>query len=120
MKMYVGIEWVDKPKTIPVLNPYDGSQVDTVPRADADDIDTIGDEALDQRRFEIGRAQPAIITDSDPASAGLAQNMPVGSSDRPRVGVRQSRSDDPADVVFAQDRRVETMAHRKSVSDVGD
>ena len=39
MKMYVGIEWVDKPKTIPVLNPYDGSQVDTVPRADADDIE---------------------------------------------------------------------------------
>ena len=39
MKMYVGTEWVDKPKTIPVLNPYDGSQVDTVPRADGDDIE---------------------------------------------------------------------------------
>jgi acyl-CoA reductase-like NAD-dependent aldehyde dehydrogenase len=39
MKMYVGTEWVDKPKTIPVINPYDGSQIDTVPRADADDIE---------------------------------------------------------------------------------
>jgi glyceraldehyde-3-phosphate dehydrogenase (NADP+) len=39
MKMYVGTEWVDKPKTIPVINPYDGSQVDTVPKADADDIE---------------------------------------------------------------------------------
>lgn len=39
MKMYVGTEWVDKPKTIPVINPYDGSQIDTVPRADADDVE---------------------------------------------------------------------------------
>jgi len=37
--MYVGTEWVDKPKTIPVINPYDGSQIDTVPKADADDIE---------------------------------------------------------------------------------
>src|SRR5579864_2081680 len=39
MKMYVGTEWVDKPKTIAVTNPFDGSQVDTVPKADADDIE---------------------------------------------------------------------------------
>jgi len=39
MKMYVGTEWVDKPKTIPVVNPYDGSQIDTVPKADADDVE---------------------------------------------------------------------------------
>jgi acyl-CoA reductase-like NAD-dependent aldehyde dehydrogenase len=39
MKMYVGTEWVDKPKTIPVINPYDGTQIDTVPKADADDIE---------------------------------------------------------------------------------
>ena len=32
-------EWVDKPKTIPVINSYDGSTVDTVPMADADDIE---------------------------------------------------------------------------------
>ncbi len=39
MKMYIGTEWVDKPKTIPVINPYDGSQIDTVPKADADDVE---------------------------------------------------------------------------------
>jgi acyl-CoA reductase-like NAD-dependent aldehyde dehydrogenase len=39
MKMYVGTEWVDKSKTIPVINPYDGSQIDTVPKADADDVE---------------------------------------------------------------------------------
>ncbi|HKV45935.1 MAG TPA: aldehyde dehydrogenase family protein [bacterium] len=39
MKMYVGTEWIDKPKTIAVTNPFDGSQVDTVPKADADDVE---------------------------------------------------------------------------------
>lgn len=39
MKMYVGGEWVEKRQTIPVINPYDGSTVDTVPRADADDVE---------------------------------------------------------------------------------
>ncbi|HYM70935.1 MAG TPA: aldehyde dehydrogenase family protein [bacterium] len=38
MKMYVGGEWIDKRQTIPVVNPYDGSVVDTVPKADADDV----------------------------------------------------------------------------------
>ena len=39
MKMYVGGEWVDKRQTIPVTNPYDGSTVDTVPKADLDDVE---------------------------------------------------------------------------------
>ncbi len=39
MKMYVGGEWVDKRQTIPVTNPYDGSTVDTVPKADRDDVE---------------------------------------------------------------------------------
>ncbi|HLJ59721.1 MAG TPA: aldehyde dehydrogenase family protein [bacterium] len=38
MKMYVGGEWIDKRQTIPVINPYDGSVVDTIPKADADDV----------------------------------------------------------------------------------
>jgi len=38
MKMYVGGEWIDKRQTIPVVNPYDGSVVDTIPKADADDV----------------------------------------------------------------------------------
>ncbi len=39
MKTYVGNEWVDKRQTIPVLNPYDGSEIDTIPRADPDDVE---------------------------------------------------------------------------------
>jgi acyl-CoA reductase-like NAD-dependent aldehyde dehydrogenase len=39
MKMFVGGEWIDKRQTIPVTNPYDGSVVDTIPRADRDDVE---------------------------------------------------------------------------------
>ncbi len=39
MKMHIGSSWVDKDERIDVLNPYDGSVVDTVPRAEASDID---------------------------------------------------------------------------------
>ena len=39
MKMHIGSSWVDKDERIDVLNPYDGSIVDTVPRAEASDID---------------------------------------------------------------------------------
>jgi acyl-CoA reductase-like NAD-dependent aldehyde dehydrogenase len=38
MKMYVAGQWVDKPKTIDVLNPYDNAVVDTVPRAEVADV----------------------------------------------------------------------------------
>ena len=39
MKMYVGTEWSDRPRTVPVINPFDGSQIDTVPRGNAEDVD---------------------------------------------------------------------------------
>ena len=39
MKMYITGEWVDKAETMDVINPYDGSVVDTVPRGDAADIE---------------------------------------------------------------------------------
>jgi len=39
MRMYVAGQWVDAEKRIEVLNPYDGSVVDTVPRADLGDVD---------------------------------------------------------------------------------
>src|SRR5579872_7547959 len=38
MKMYVGGEWIDKRQTIPVINPYDVSVVDTILKANADDV----------------------------------------------------------------------------------
>ena len=39
MKMYVGTAWSDRPRTVPVTNPFDGSQIDTVPRGNAEDVD---------------------------------------------------------------------------------
>ena len=39
MKMSIGGQWVDKSRNVPVINPYDGSEIDTVPRGDAGDVD---------------------------------------------------------------------------------
>src|SRR5437762_4712602 len=39
MKMYVAGQWIDKPQTINVMNPYDNSLIDTVPRADRTDVE---------------------------------------------------------------------------------
>lgn len=39
MRMFVAGQWRKKPKSIDVINPYDGSTVDTVPLGDAADID---------------------------------------------------------------------------------
>ena len=38
MKMYLHGTWVDKPETMPVLNPFDQSVIDTVPRGTAADV----------------------------------------------------------------------------------
>jgi acyl-CoA reductase-like NAD-dependent aldehyde dehydrogenase len=39
MKMYVAGQWIDKPKKIDVLNPYDNSLIDTVPRGEPADVE---------------------------------------------------------------------------------
>ena len=39
MKMYIAGQWVDKSAKMPVLNPYDSVEIDTVPRGDAGDVD---------------------------------------------------------------------------------
>jgi glyceraldehyde-3-phosphate dehydrogenase (NADP+) len=40
MKMYIGGEWVGKDSVTEVIDPYDGSIVDTVPKADTEDVET--------------------------------------------------------------------------------
>ena len=40
MKMYIGGEWTDKDVKVSVLNPYDGSVIDTVPSAATEDVDS--------------------------------------------------------------------------------
>ncbi len=39
MKMYINGKWMDKARKIPVLNPFDQSVIDTVPRATPADVD---------------------------------------------------------------------------------
>jgi len=39
MKMYISGKWVEKAETMPVLNPFDQSVIDTVPKANASDVD---------------------------------------------------------------------------------
>ncbi len=38
MKMYIGGEWVDRGQTVSVTNPFDGTTIDTVPRAGVEDV----------------------------------------------------------------------------------
>jgi acyl-CoA reductase-like NAD-dependent aldehyde dehydrogenase len=46
MRMYVAGQWIDKPQTIPVENPYDKSVIDTVPRADRGDVERALESAV--------------------------------------------------------------------------
>lgn len=46
MKIYVAGEWIDKPKTIEVVNPYDNSVIDTVPRVEAADVERALESAV--------------------------------------------------------------------------
>jgi acyl-CoA reductase-like NAD-dependent aldehyde dehydrogenase len=39
MKMYVAGQWIDSSQKVEVLNPYDNSVIDTVPRADKGDVE---------------------------------------------------------------------------------
>jgi glyceraldehyde-3-phosphate dehydrogenase (NADP+) len=40
MKIFLAGNWLNKPKKLEVKNPFDNSMVDTVPRADAGDLET--------------------------------------------------------------------------------
>src|SRR5215471_3266782 len=46
MRMYVAGQWIDKPQSIPVENPYDKSVIDTVPRADRGDVERALESAV--------------------------------------------------------------------------
>jgi len=54
MKMYVAGQWIDKAQKIDVLNPYDNSVIDTVPRADAADVDRALQSAVRGARVMAG------------------------------------------------------------------
>ena len=45
MKMYIGGRWIEKAQRIDVINPFDGSVIDTVPKGDLEDIDAAMESA---------------------------------------------------------------------------
>jgi acyl-CoA reductase-like NAD-dependent aldehyde dehydrogenase len=57
MKMFINGEWVDRDSKIDVLNPFDGSLIDTVPRASAEDVKAAVGTAV--KGAEIMAAMPA-------------------------------------------------------------
>ena len=57
MKMFIAGQWVDKSEKIEVTNPFDAAVIDTVPKADAGDVDRALAGAV--RGAEIMRNTPA-------------------------------------------------------------
>ncbi len=57
MKMYIAGEWVDGSKKVSVINPYDGSEVDAVPRGSTTDVDAAVASAV--RGAEVMADMPA-------------------------------------------------------------
>ncbi|MEE2659931.1 MAG: aldehyde dehydrogenase family protein [Candidatus Latescibacterota bacterium] len=57
MKMHVGGKWIDTDDKIEVINPFDGSAIDTVPKASANDVAKAVETAV--RGAEIMRKVPA-------------------------------------------------------------
>jgi hypothetical protein len=84
------------------------------PEPDAQDLQPGRCQSFDQRPFELGRAQPAVIADRDRAPAATLELGPIRAAQRRCIGREQGLSDQAADVVFAQDRRVEAMSGRHS------
>src|SRR5262245_50567368 len=51
MKMFVAGSWLDKPEKTEVYNPFDGSVIDTVPKADQSDVERALAAAVDGARI---------------------------------------------------------------------
>src|SRR2546430_6095134 len=62
------------------------------------------------RGFELGRGQPAVIADRGAPPARLGQGLGEQPPQRMRIGGKQGGADNAADIVFAQDRRIETRS----------
>ena len=72
MKMHVGTQWVDKDEKIEVLNPFDGSVLDTVPKSTPTDVDKALETA--EKGAKIMAAMPAfeqpIMLPTAPSASG--------------------------------------------------
>ena len=74
---------------------------------DPDDPRAGARQPVDQGGFELRGMQPAIVADTDDFAAARADDGAEGAADRLGIGLRKGLSDDSADVVGAEDRRVE-------------
>ena len=79
------------------------------PAADPQCLDPAGLQAVDQRLFKFRAGQPAIVADRDPLAAALGNDRAENPSDGKGIGRVQGAPDDAADVVFAQNGRVEAV-----------
>jgi len=57
MKMIIGGKWLDKEKKIDVINPFNGSVIDTVPKGTKEDVDQA--ITIAQKGYEINRNLPS-------------------------------------------------------------
>ena len=80
--------------------------------ADREHLDAARAKTVAQRLGQLGRAQPAVEAEADPPAAGRAQDGRIGPPQRTGVGRRQRLADDAANVVLAQDGRMEDMPAR--------
>ena len=77
--------------------------------ADPPHVDTGRRQALDQRRLQFGRREASVVADRRRRPAAPPDNGAEGPAQRLGVLRREGLADDPADVVVAQDRGVETV-----------
>ncbi len=57
MKMFIYGQWVDSEEKIEVSNPYDGSTIDTVPKAGAEEVEAALAGAVEGAQIIIGRCR---------------------------------------------------------------
>src|SRR6185437_306735 len=82
------------------------------PQPDAHDIAAAFRQTANERRFQLGRAQPSVKPDGDTPQALLDENAREGTADGVRVGCGERVADDAPYVVFAQDGGVEAVTAR--------
>ena len=100
MKMHVGGAWVDAAETIDVLNPFDGSVVDTVPRATMDDVQTA--LATAQKAAEAGGGDDRLRALRDPAPRLGADGRARGRSCRRSSPWKRASRSAEADIEVAR------------------
>ncbi len=100
MKMYIGGNWIEKDDKIPVINPYNNSTVDTVPRGTIEDLETAFSSAVrgakvmaktsGYARFEILRKTAEILENRTDEFAQILTNEEGKTITEARVEVSRA------------------------------